>query len=246
MRRASRVSLIVLLLAVLAGLIWLRATREGQDIAQQIHDRFIEWKTGADDRDAAAKLKAMGVLFTRSQPPESHVGTLGVTDKTLGDDGYRAISACVWLLDANFMRCDIDDRQMEHLAGLTHMTSLGIYDAPGVTDAGLRYLTQMHGMASLKLRGTQITDAGLIVIVQFPDLKILDLSGTKVSDAGMLLVASMRSLNWLLLKDTQVSDEGIAKLAGMSDLQQISLSGSQVTAEGHKRLKEMYPGVTID
>ncbi|MGA2256952.1 MAG: hypothetical protein ABSG53_20055 [Thermoguttaceae bacterium] len=245
MRRAIRIAVLVMLFLILAFLVWLRATPDGRDLADNLSDRSQEWRHGGEEQDAAEKLTAMGARFGRL-PPENRLVSIDCNDKTLGDEGYRLVGKCFRLELASFIRCDLNDDRIQHLAGLSHLTSLTILDTPAVTDAGIKNIGSLRLLVGLLLNGTGVGDAGLKQIGQFPELATLDLSRTQVTDAGLPALNGLSKLQWLLLANTAVTDDGVARLDGLRALRQISLSGSKVTDQGKARLKKTYPGLTID
>ena len=54
-----------------------------------------------------------------------------------------------------------------------------------MTDAGLKHLSGLNSLQTLKLSDTQVTDAGLKEIAGLKSLQWLDLRGTQVTAAGV-------------------------------------------------------------
>jgi hypothetical protein len=240
--RPVGIIVLVLVLLIVAFLVWLRVTPDGRDLADDLSGRWQQWRHGGEEQDAARKLAALGAGVVGQEHPLS----INCQDKTLGDEGYRWVGKCSGLVEARFLRCDLNDDRMKSLAGLSRLTSLTIFDAPEVTDEGIKQIVSLRGLASLLLKGTSVGDQGLSSIAQLPELKILDLSDTRITDEGMSTLDRLHTLNWLLLADTAVTDEGVAKLGDLRELKQLSLSGSKVTNQGKARLKKMHPGLTIN
>ena len=165
---------------------------------------------------------------------------------TLGDEGYQLVAKCFRLEAVSFIHCDLNDERMQCLADLHHLSSLTIFDAPGVTDAGIRNVAPLRELQTLSLRGIAVGDASLKTIAQLPDLKDLDLTNTQVTDEGIPTLSSLHSLAWLILIDTGITDEGVAKLEGMENLNEITLRGSKVTDKGKAQLAKKYPGLKIN
>ena len=245
MSRVIRIVLLVFLLLVLAMVVWLRVTPEGADLADDLSDRWQLWRHGSEEQDAAEKLTAMDAMLGRL-PPQQRLVSINCTDKTLGDEGYRLVGKCFRLETAVFIRCDLTDERMRHLAGLTHLTSLAILDTPAVTEAGIKNISSLRRLVGLSLEGTAVGDAGLRQIGQFSELGNLNLSRTRISDAGLPALSGLSKLQWLLLADTAVTDDGVVKLDGLSSLRQITLKGSKVTDKGKAQLLKMHPGLKID
>jgi len=245
MRRVVRIAILFVLLLIPALLVWLRVTRDGRDLADDMLDRWQQWRHGSEERDAATTLMAMGVQLRRL-PPANHLVAVDCYDKALGDEGYQLLAKCFRLEAASFTRCDLNDERMGRLTALDHLTSLTIIDTPAVTDAGVKNVGSLRRLVGLHLSGTGVGDAGLKQIGQLPELATLDLSRTEVTDAGLAALSGLAKVQWLLLVKTAVTDDGVAKLDDLRSLKKISLSGSKVTDQGKARLKKMHPDLTID
>ena len=193
MARVVRVVLLVVLLFILASLVWLRATPQGREVADEASRRWQQWRHGGDEEAAAAKLQAMGARVGRL-PPEQRVVSINCTDMTLGDEGYRLVGRCFNLQTASFIGCDLDDDRMRHLAGLGNLTSLVVAKTPAVTEAGIKQIASLRQLVGLILNGTGIGDYGLKELGRFPELATLDLSHTRVTDEGLPVLARLGKL----------------------------------------------------
>ena len=246
MRRVIRIVFLVLLLLILVTVVWLRMTPEGREMATDATRRWQRSRHGEEERDAAAKLTALGARLVRSAPPEPYFASLNCNDLTLGDEGYQLIGKCYRLESATFIHCDLNDERIRYLIGLSDLASLNIINTPEVTDAGMKYVGSLRGLVGLILKGTKVGDAGLKQVGQLSELGTLDLSGTLITDAGLSALTGLSKLQWLLLMDTAITDDGAAKLKGLSSLRQLTLKGTKVTDKGKAELMKMYPKVTID
>ena len=109
--------------------------------------------------DAIAAIKKLG-------------GTVNL-DKTSGE-----------VVGVTFRGTQITDAGLEHLKGLTSLTTLGL-NSTQIADAGLVHLKGLTSLDHLNLTHTQITDAGLEHLKGLTSLTTLDLSRTKITDAGL-------------------------------------------------------------
>ena len=101
------------------------------------------------------------------------------------DDGLVAFEKLTTLkrldLGCDIQSSRITDAGLDHLKGLTSLTSLGLAGRQ-ITDAGLARLAGLKNLEELDLEGTAVTDASLPLLkTLFPNLKIVMLAGTKVS-----------------------------------------------------------------
>ena len=158
MARIVRLFLLVFLLAILASLVWLRATRDGREMAGELSHRWQQSRHGDEQRDAAEKLAAMGAHLGRL-PPDQRLVSIDCKDKSLGDEGYRLVGKCFSLETASFVGCDLNDKRMQHLAGLVNLTSLVIANTPAVTDEGIKHIASLQQLVGLILNGSGIGDA---------------------------------------------------------------------------------------
>jgi hypothetical protein len=78
----------------------------------------------------------------------------------------------------------VDDKGLEHLAGLTDLRALYLESTP-VGDAGLVHLRRLTNLRSLALTGTRVTNAGLVHLKGLTCLQALDLSYTGVTEDGI-------------------------------------------------------------
>jgi len=98
--------------------------------------------------------------FVPLKPYEQVVdGELRITLTGLKDFDYATLKQKPQIVVLQMANADVDDRTLEHLKGLDHLTELD-------------------------LSGTQITDEGLAIVAALPQLKTLRIARTKVTDDG--------------------------------------------------------------
>jgi hypothetical protein len=125
----------------------------------------------------------------------------------------------------------VTDAALAHLARLTNLRRLELGVGAGVSGAGLRHLTALRRLESLRLRGTGVTDAVLAQLAGLPVEQLYYLPAA-VTDAGLAPLAGLAGLQWLGLSGTGVTDGGLAHLAGLTRLQVLHLSHTGVTDGG--------------
>jgi internalin A len=149
----------------------------------------------------------------------------GVTDAGL--EGVKALTA----LQGLTLPETITDAGFVHLAGLTELQDLGMYNLKGLKGPGLVHLKKLSKLMALDLTTTGVTDAGLASLREVTQLQSLRLPPA-ITDAGLVHIAGLRHLTNLELYDTQITDAGLVQLKGSSDLQSLSLSSTKVTDAG--------------
>lgn len=101
-----------------------------------------------------------------------------------------------------------------------------------ITDAGMEHLNGLTGLTSLDIRNTQLTDAGLEHIKNLTELSFLELDNTKVTDAGLKHLKGLTKLSELNLNNTQITDAGLQELKTSLPKCQISNEGNETPERG--------------
>ena len=148
-------------------------------------------------------------------------GLLHVLAVAEGEKGKRRNADEV--VSLNLDDSEVTDAGLKELAGLKGLASLNlssssIYRHNKVTDVCLKDLAPFEKLARLELAKTKVHNKGLKELAGLKGLAFLDLSGTKVTDKGLTELAGLKSLAYLDLRDTKVSDEGLIELAGLEQL----------------------------
>ncbi len=115
---------------------------------------------------------------------------------------------------------EFTNRSLKGLIGLT-VSSLSI-QAVNVSNIGLQYLKQMHGIRSLRLWSPGFDDDALTLLKDLTGLEFLDIEGTAISGVGFGSLKDMQKLEMLVL-GPNVSDATIAGLANLPSLMQLDL-----------------------
>jgi len=228
----------------------------------------------AMDRDNRGHV--VGIHFRNTQAPEApkqidryveglsrlpHLEHLSIFVAQISDVGLAGLEGCNRLTSLEFMdRQGITDAGLKHLAGLSRLRSLGLYDQnvsdagieqlahltalewlglskTRVTGAALRHLENCSKLQSICLDDTQVTDAGLEVLAKFLQLQTLSLQDTKITDASLSPLAGLTKMRYLHLGNTKISDAGIAHLSELTELRDLDLSGTKLTDAGAVHLR---------
>jgi Leucine-rich repeat (LRR) protein len=130
------------------------------------------------------------------------------------------------------------DALLERLADMPHLTTLRLGGSQGVTDEGLRWLTQFPSLQHLDLSGTSITDRGMAVLRELTLLRRLSLAWTRITDEGAQHMAPLAHLEHLDLAGSHCGDGAIRALAGKTHLRHFS-SGASTTDRGLPALHDL-------
>lgn len=140
--------------------------------------------------------------------------------------------------------CDIDDKSLERLEGLTQLQYLSL-EGSKIKGDGLAVLNSLPALKHLSLNRARITDDSLKHLLGVKNLAILLLDDTDVSDKGISTLASVTRLEWLYLNRTKVTDESMQKIGNLHKLRFLSLLGTSVTDNGIQDLRELVPTVRV-
>ncbi len=99
----------------------------------------------------------------------------------------------------------LDDRRLEHLAGLSTVVGLDLSDNP-ITDEGMRHVGQVPHLQWLQLSGTQITDEGIKHLAHLKHLHTLDITRTAVTQEGAKYLAEMPMLEVVYARGTGLEE----------------------------------------
>ena len=106
-----------------------------------------------------------------------------------------------------------------------------------LTDRGLRHLSGLKQLRTLKLINTNITGHGLDCLKDLPALEELDLPLIAFSPDVARVLGGMQSLRRFRYAD--VTDESLAEFARLSGLEELELFGDSVTDRGAEHLKRL-------
>jgi hypothetical protein len=129
----------------------------------------------------------------------------------------------------------IDDAGLAYVGRLKQLDSLYFWDAPNITDAGVKQLRDMPRLRYIHLNDSQIGDEGLAALARLPNLEGLILQGNRITDAGVAHLAGHPKLKllWIGTLDARspISDASVAHLATIDQLEELDLQHTSVTPQ---------------
>ncbi|MBN2590265.1 MAG: M48 family metalloprotease, partial [Sedimentisphaerales bacterium] len=186
--------------------------------------------------------------------------------KSYGDKGLESLAKCRKLEDLVINSVSITDAGMEHIAKLSNLKKLEIWDCLNITDKGLAKLTNLKKLEWLNIRTPNLSVSGINNLKEMPNLTYLRAqfikkgdavlniptltnlttlmlglkdSSEKFHDEDLRCLSNLKQLTDLQLGEREYSDDGLAYLSGLTKLERISIGGSRITDEGLKHLADM-------
>jgi internalin A len=133
--------------------------------------------------------------------------------KRLGDEFFQEVTSVQFL-----ERSNVTDHDLAPLESLDRLEELAISGAP-ITDSGLKHIANLTVLRILSLWETRgISDAGLVHVAALTKLQTLNLYRCGITDAGLVHLRRMTDLEHLMLGKTKVAGSGLSHLGGMSKL----------------------------
>ena len=119
------------------------------------------------------------------------------------------------------------------MARLPEVQSIGVYST-GVTDAGLKSLSESNSIRAVYAGRIRISEDGLAAIAQLPDLRALNvISNTSITDAGVAHFRNSPNLEHLEVSDSKLTDAGLERLVvDCPKLRRLTLDHTAVTSQG--------------
>lgn len=115
----------------------------------------------------------------------------------------------------------------------------------GITDEGLRHVSNLHRLSCFRLPDAQISDDGLRHLSDLTEMELLDLGGNKITDAGIPSFLNLKKLDILILARTSVTDAGIQQFAALQGLRYLNVQYTAVTKAGAEQLQAKLPDCQI-
>jgi RNA polymerase sigma-70 factor (ECF subfamily) len=113
--------------------------------------------------------------------------------------------------------------------------------AQGLTGEALtKLIAEMKKQAvpGLSVHFLKMGDSDLARLSDVPGLQTLLLSGTQISDEGLARLKDFRSLNFLALEDTGITHKGLAHLKNVKALRTLRLAGKKIDNKAMDALRE--------
>ncbi len=151
------------------------------------------------------------------------------------------VTGCGWqkfraITHLNLSGSGLTDEGLKELSEHKSITHLSI-GMTQVTASGLKELKGFQSITFLELSGAPITDAGLRDFQEWKHLQVLGLAKTSVTDEGMKELKHHANLTGLYLWEASVTDAGLKELVGLKKLDTLSLEQTKITDAGLKDLK---------
>jgi eukaryotic-like serine/threonine-protein kinase len=131
---------------------------------------------------------------------------------------------------------DLQDEDFKILNGLRGLKSLGVVNAPKLTDKLLLMIGDHPFLRNLSLGNLSVTDIGIAQVTRFSGLESLDLNGLKVTDKSAAILAQLKNLKSVNLQNTTITDATVFGLSGLPRLESIYLTGYKITDQSGEAL----------
>ncbi|MBD3285689.1 hypothetical protein GF359_04460 [candidate division WOR-3 bacterium] len=132
----------------------------------------------------------------------------------------------------------VSDSGLRYLSNFKNLRHLCLCENK-VTDEGLRYLSDLKNLTSLDLEFTHCTDEGISYLKDLTSLRRLNLGLVHVSEKGLTHLSAMKNLRELHIWGQDISDEGLRYLADLPRLRKLSLQYTSITSRGISFLKDL-------
>lgn len=194
-------------------------------------------------------------------PVEMHINVLEFLNKQDSANArgtqhlWAQLTPPVMERSLNLSNSNVDD---ETLKGIIHaykrkegkLVSINLSNCPGITDIGIRYITESHiPLTELILTGCCITDQsiGYLARARLPLTKLdieLKPSCGHITDTALKYLAKARiPLTSLNISETQITDAGL-KYLNTIPLTELTLRNGDITDKGIKRLADARLSLT--
>ena len=134
---------------------------------------------------------------------------------------------------------NITDELLIHLSGAKKLRHLQLWGAANFTGARFADMPFLDSLQIASLPGCGITDDGLRALSNAGRLEAVTLQSPKITDAGCTSLAKMKSLKFLQLENSEFGDEGAAVVAQLLDLQTLNIQLTKITDAGLAKLSAL-------
>lgn len=117
--------------------------------------------------------------------------------------------------------------------------------ATRATDANVQQLANLTHLQSLGIWQTRTGDAALVMLTQLNELETLDVSQTDITDVGLKQIAQLGSIRTLVVGGDRLTDQGLAHLKQMSNLNMLCVVGNQFSTPAKKSLEQSLPETMV-
>ena len=131
----------------------------------------------------------------------------------------ESIGACHDLIRLRLVKCDIDDDDLRHIAGLTSLRDLKIAYAPAqLTGSGFSHLESMTKLRKLDVNSSDVDGTHLSRLKTLKSLRELDISHTKIGDESVDSLLELTQLTSIHTAETRLTRKGCLTLAQLPNL----------------------------
>jgi len=136
------------------------------------------------------------------------------------------------------------NKQKHYLLDHNHygsaLTALNLFDT-GLTDKGMKYLSQIRSLTSLKFGGSdsQITNKGLQHLAQITNLRSLQFRCPEINGDGFQPLTSLRLQELRVWDDNRYVDKWLHHIKGITSLRDLNLCCSHVTDDGLEQIQNL-------
>lgn len=116
----------------------------------------------------------------------------------------------------------------------------------GITDEGLKAISNFKKLQSLRVNGGTPTDAGFTVLAKLKELVCLDLYGTTFGDEAATAISTLPNLAKLELYGTKITDVGLKKLQSLKTLTSIGLGGTTTSLQAAADFQAALPQCRVN
>lgn len=183
---------------------------------------------------AACRFLAQHDYRTRFGEPTKHAN---LSQAGVGDAEMQLLAGLPNLETVYISESDVTSKGIAHLAGLTELTDLGLWDTKVESIAALSGLTKLEKLGIYPEFDTVMGDEGLAAIENFTQLKEVYLSDEEITDKTVKLFANSTAMEKLELTVGRLEDDNsLSALSGMSQLKLLSFSGGSMSDAALKHL----------
>ena len=254
-RRSFRLSvraLIVLVLAVGAGLGWVRRilpqARHQQKAVKALQaagaDVWYDWEWRGD-KPVRGRRPAWREWLMAQLGEDFFARAIAVDLELSSNDAMRYLGRLEYL-EVLFARgVAFANGGLPNLKGLASLRSLDLSETDTTGD-GLSKLQDLRMLESLKLCRTPINDRGLAYISMLTRLRSLDLSFTPIGDRGLCELSGLQNLEELKLDHSAITDDGLPYLRQMTHLRSLSVANTDLDDMGLVHLQALKSLTFLD
>lgn len=246
--RRLRISIRVLLIAVLVAGVWMgnfvnKARRQSEAVAAI--ERFGGW-VDYQQPNGSSKLVARWIQRVTGDDYFDVVETVylphDIREVTGNSDDLFVQLENLAALKSLYLRhtCETSDEGLGHIQKLKRLQYLEIGNAHGITDAGTAHLAKLKNLRSLEVSESKMTDEGLARLGTLSKLGILELSSKSFTEVGLRHLAGLPRLQNLSIHTGHpLTAVGMGYLRSIESLVCLDISRNPVTVEGLMQLKGM-------